>query len=84
MLKEGGNSIEERDKPQVTLHAPPGLPWLLFLPGAFPNKVREGKVPVIVQPRFNRVMVPLLLRLHGTGASPLHDQRGAYSLEKKL
>ena len=23
----------------------PGLPRLLFLPGAFPNKVREGKVP---------------------------------------
>ena len=54
----------------------PGLPWLLFLPGAFPNKVREGKVPVIVQPRFDRVLVPLLLRPRGAGAGPLHDQRG--------
>ena len=55
---------------------PPGLPRLLFLPGAFPNKVREGKVPVIVQPRFDRVLVPLPLRPRGAGAGPLHDQRG--------
>lgn len=54
----------------------PGLPRLLFLPGAFPNKVREGKVPVIVQPRFDRVLVPLPLRPRGAGAGPLHDQRG--------
>lgn len=55
----------------------PGLPWLLLLPGAFPNKVREGKVPVIVQPRFDRVLVPLLLRPRGAGAGPLHDQPGS-------
>lgn len=55
----------------------PGLPWVLFLPGGFPNKVREGKVPVIVQPRFDRVLVPLLLRPREAGAGPLHDQRGA-------
>ena len=73
MLKEG-SSIGKREKPQVTLHAPAGSSWLLFLPGAFPNKVRGGKVPVIVQPRFDRVLVPLLLRPRAAGAGPLHDK----------
>lgn len=49
----------------------PGLPWVLLLPGGFPNKVREGKVPVIVQPRFHRVLLP---RPRGAGARPLHDR----------
>lgn len=46
--------------------------WLLFLPGGLSNKVREGKVPVIIQPRFHPVLVPLLLRLHGAGARSFH------------
>lgn len=46
--------------------------WILFLPGGFSNKVREGKVPVIIQPRFHPVLVPLLLWLHGTGAGSFH------------
>lgn len=46
--------------------------WILFLPGGFSNKVREGKVPVIIQPRFHPVLVPLLLRLHGAGAGSFH------------
>lgn len=60
----------------------PGLPWVLFLPGGFSNKVREGKVPVIVQPCFDRVLIPLLLLLllgllllslpPEAGAGPLH------------
>lgn len=32
---------------------------------------------MIVQPRFDRVLVPLLLRPRGAGAAPLHDRRGA-------
>ena len=31
---------------------------------------------MIVQPRFDRVLVPLPLRPRGAGAGPLHDQRG--------
>jgi hypothetical protein len=46
--------------------------WLLFLPGGLSNKVREGKVPVIIQPRFHPVRVPLLLRPHGVGARSFH------------
>lgn len=49
----------------------PRLPRALLLPGGFPNKVREGKVPVIVQPRFHRVLLP---RPRGAGARPLHDR----------
>lgn len=56
-------------------HAPCPWPcplWLLFLPGGFPNKVREGKVPVVIQPRFHPVLVPLLLRPRGAGAGSFH------------
>ena len=32
---------------------------------------------MIVQPRFDRVLVPLLLRPRAAGAGPLHDQPGS-------
>lgn len=76
MVKEEENSIRgERQAPR-SLSAPRvGLPGVLFLPGGFPNKVREGKVPVIIQPRFHGILVPLQLRPPGAGAGPLHDPR---------
>lgn len=61
----------QRSAPRSHSTPRPGLPWFLFLPGGFPNKVREGKVPVIVQPRFHRVLVS---RPRGAGARPLHDR----------
>lgn len=73
MVKEGGNATGDRDHPQVALRAPARSAGALFLPGGSPNKVREGEVPVIVQPRFHRV---LLLRPRGAGARPLHDRAG--------
>lgn len=49
----------------------PGPPRALLLPGAFPNEVREGEVPVVVQPRFHRVPLP---RPRAAGARPLHGR----------
>lgn len=58
-----------RQQPRSGSTPGPGQPWVFFLPGGFPNKVREGEVPVIVQPRFHRVVVP---RPRGARALPLH------------
>lgn len=70
MVKEGDNATGDRDQPRSRSAPRPGLPGVLLLPAGFPNKVREGEVPVIVQPRFHRVLLP---RPRGAGACPLHD-----------
>lgn len=66
---ERGGDDALRDQPRAGSAPRPGQPRVPSLPGGFPHKVREGEVPVIVQPRFHRVVVP---RPRGAGARPLH------------